>query len=354
MVTGCCFGTSPGDAPAGDCIYPKDDGWLNICVGALRRPVSANSNWLATGDVKTQDWLGAGNQIGFNFGAGKFGCDYINPIPTDPVVRVTRNTAIAGGGDSANLLNAAGKFVDVKIPTYVTGRNPPNNALDSNVEVYSDGFWWSFTHFERQTATTGRALACFKYNPFTAKGWGSPRTSGTAASISRVATSIRPHEVRGAGVINHVIHVAVRYANAAGLKAILGKTARWPAVSTDSTVAPNDGRFEYGSLLSIPPFEKGGPSKSSLGLTSFGGKLYDAFLGYGVLITDKGELTAKGRCGLSGGGAGAVWTTAEANELNAQFLKLYDHLRLIDNNVEGTTYSGGNALPLASYCAPDR
>jgi hypothetical protein len=127
----------------------------------------------------------------------------------------------------------------------------------------------------------------------------------------------------------------------------LSASYRWPASATDSNTLSNIGHIDYGSIVAIPPFEKGGPDLNSLGLTEAGMRVAKALVYYGGIVTDRrGELV-----GLEGDQYILSSTVSDIRyDINTHLLP---HLRILTNADHTQEFAGGGPNSIKYYVEND-
>lgn len=330
---------------SGVCWSPPGDGYSNVLIGAFRRPISEDATIYPVTHPWTVRWrsyAGAGGK-GFNFGAAQFGVDLFEWSASDPLYTITKS---GSGADSNNLLVAGP--MSFRLSSDIVFN--PTAGRDSNVDIYrrdeapeAGGTWYSFAQLRKTSSTTATAVSCYRFHSFTAKGWGSPTTSSTAARIAKPGTCLRWEEVFGVGgKVEHAIHIAVGAVESDPAH-ILGTGMRWPAAGRDNSWKSNAGIIDYGAWLWLPPESRDGPDLASLGLTEAQMRIALGLRNHGMVISDKGNLVAKGRCAQN-------FSVAERSNMNGAMAKVWDHMRFIDGASDSTTYIGGNSKPMTHYC----
>jgi hypothetical protein len=119
-----------------------------------------------------------------------------------------------------------------------------------------------------------------------------------------------------------------------------------PATTEDSAFSIGTygiGSIPYGALLAVPTVAAGGPTKASLGLSTYGGPLFDCIVNFGIRVVDKGG-TVNGaiRCDQD-------FPEAQRSALNADMIKIYPYIKMCDLTkstwTDATTpFGGGTAL----------
>ena len=263
---------------------------------------------------------------GFNVDNGG-GTNIYTMAPGDPVRTVTADGSVSGN---------TGLPVSLKVPASVAIGGSVNDRtlilFDPDTFICHQFYHWGTSV---TSPTAGR------YVKWDIRGIGV--NVGTSASKKAALMGLnRAAELSTPGTpILHVQEVSV---NRFGSTAILNRNVVWPAFGKDFNADDadnNQGELPYGALLAIPPTSKGGPTKSSLGLSELGGRLFDQFLGFGMYLFDGTSSTNMVFRGDQ------FSSSAVQTDFKAEMNKLKPYLRWVSNNAEDQTASGGGS-PLAT------
>ncbi len=338
----------------------KNDLFLNPFNknSAHHRPIGTGANYAEKNHSSTQAILAQKGKGTVN-APTPWGAHFIRVSASDPMRTITRSTCTA---------SSSGIPVTFRFPAkWPISQDPSLRCWDNVLMVY-DASADTGIEFYRFDPINNQASIS---KPFNLRGSGQgvklgDRIGSSASGMSVLNGALRAEEIRTPGLpIRHSHHVAVPRRPDQG-NHVLSKGIQWPATSGDYTSAyanENLGPIPYGGLLAIPPESKGGPNLDSLGLSEPGRRLAQSFRDYGVYVIDgAGQVTMR-----PSGDLGSLHTT-----MRDDFRKLWLHLRLVLNSVEGanarvitgTTYShtgsigtpswpAGGGTPLAPNCAYD-
>lgn len=172
---------------------------------------------------------------------------------------------------------------------------------------------------------------------------GGERLGTSASGVAGAFGLLRGHEINTPGYkIQHVTQMALS-GKGVGMPMQLSKRVVWPAQHNDNfCVQPNycTGNIPYGALLALPP----SVDVEKLGLSEYGTRLARAFQDYGIYVVDN----CSGNCIRADQSVSGAARTA----LNRDLPKIFPRLRMILNNTEKQSASGGGA-PRAPNCAFD-
>lgn len=253
----------------------------------------------------------------------------------------------ASGDSSKNVtynndgVGGAGLPVTLKLPTITT------NASGDRVVVVFDtasNNVYEFYHFSWNSGspTAGNV------HIFDPAGIGHP-TSGdnSRVGVSASGCSILVGLIRGteltSGAINHIMHATLANQSA---NQQLDDSHVWPAFYVDGYCDGTTkciGAISNGQLFAIPPTV----SKSGLGLSDMGGRLFDQLQNYGLRPIDGAANNSHTR-------GDQIVTSNQRTEFISQMGILWPLLRPVLNDAEGQTKSGGEIFtldPTTGICA---
>lgn len=296
----------------------------------LANPFNANSPQhrpIGTGAVYTAIAQSLARIAGAGLNSDNGGGTNVYTIaPSDPVRTVTSDGSVGG---------TTGLPVNVQVPQSAAIGGAVNDRtiifFDPNTYLCHQFYHWGTSVV---TPTAGR------YVVWDVRGLG--LNVGTSASKKAALLGLnRTAEIDGTGPIRHAQEVT---ANRFSTTAVLSRDLMWPAFGRDSSAdegTNNQGELPYGALLAVPTVAKGGPDKSTLGLTTLGGRLFDQVRDFGVYVMDgtsSTNLVFRADQGMSAG---------LQTEFKAEMAKIIPHLKWISNNAENQTASGGGT-PIAT------
>lgn len=340
----CCFRTRNQSAVGSEQCLNRNDPFLNPLgpASALRRPVGTGAIYAASDDPMTVRWNLYKDRLCSISTSNGYGVHLYRGLAGGPRGTVRWNGI---GGNSSHFP------ITMRIPTGATGG--PATTGDWLVEIYDEetDLWQHFFEFQPDTA---RGANNYVARLRRADGpGGSGQVAGTATRISVAGACFRLADAANRTDADYRIRHGFGWAlwrnkkntDNAGVPenaAIIGRTIQWPAVAGDSNYqTENNGLIPYGANLALPPLNKGGPNIDSLGLTILGKRLAYALRDYGSFIVDGGSsLAMRGESGAQ-----------NITELREQLTILRQHLRVITNNFQNQSVSGGgDALAVAVNC----
>ena len=333
----------PGkQAPAGTAECPlKNDLFLNPFNrdSAHHRPIGTGAVYSADDDPFTRI-IQQFDKFGINLGSTSWGL-YTALAPSDgPMILVDRLN------DRAKSLP-----VSVRMPPGGVTIEYPEGESDGNVAIW-DAAQNRINHFRRYTWNDGapKAMQYRDYDPH-ALGHGTYPGDRVGTSASGVAAPfgvLRGPEANTPGhPIQHALQMVVPRKND-GCPNVLAKSFILPAVDMDGSARTNaehnQGLLPYGSLLAIPPEDKGGPNLDELKLSEAGRRLAQAVRDYGIYIVDGGGCSPAIRADQH----------VEKKLFMKEIPKFYRYIRVVTNSEwapDRPTTGGGD--PLAPNCAFD-
>lgn len=302
-----------------------------IGSGALYHPVNhpANVAWRLGNGIR----INSGNNFGHRLAVG---------TDDDPLVSVTKNAA-SGGGQNLPF--------SLRVPRLFTGGTEPKD-IDQGVTIYdkTTGVAHQFFQFYRVNDNNATAKGHYVLD-IDGRDWkpiGGARHTSSAANIYQVGLLARGTELGPAD------GPPIAHAFGASLGRLSTHQARqlspdiiWPASGRDGSAGTeNIGDVPYGALFAIPPVSKGGPDIENMaGITTPQQKRYiRAFRDYGVYAVDGG---GGGPCIRGDNDLPSTLRTSLQNAVDVVF----EHFRMVSNNVQSDPYVVGGGEPLHPNCA---
>lgn len=298
---------------------------------AFHRPIGSGADYAGENDNATKVWLA---QKAFNINQPyPYGAPFAAADAKTLDYRLTHESCPTWNTNPTQ----RGFPVTVPIPNNLIPGNAFKPCADGTAIVYDRPNNKVFELYEfdvvRRTASTVRNWDILGLGHGTKVG---ERIGTSASGIAVAAGSFRVNEVETAGMkIEHAFHIVVPRKRSHALETkspiVLGRKIQWPATGSDNgsrVAADNTGPVPYGSLLAIPPENKGGPNLRALGLSEAGLRFAEALRNYGVYVVD---------------GGGAVAFRADkplgpkTQTLRGELKKIMPLLRLVKNSVSGAT-----------------
>ena len=337
------------------CVSSTSNLFKNPCnaATATKRPIGSGATYAGASHQYTIYWLKSGTAAGkvnLNTANSGYGCGIWDASSAAGTFQTT--VTYAGPADN---LDAKAQFpVTLRLPNGFNSSFNGPSGRDNSALIWDGEYFHDF--YRLYTVTQGSKYTGVSHYRHAGGGQGhggNPR--GTPASgIWFEGMTIRGHEWNdaSAGKCEHMLGIALGASSSHSVGAQLGKTFVWPATSGDWHMATNGGVIPYGTILAIPPPEKGGPNPvTDLGIpandtTSAKSRLYWQARNYGWVVVDIGDVPVF-RCDQ-------VLNESTRSALQTAARQLYPYLRAITNvGATGSNPIGGGS-PLAPNCAFNR
>lgn len=291
------------------------------------RPIGTGATYAADNNPAVVDLLKS-NFTTVNVGLPN-GCYYI----ANTADMQSQTVTVHPGGSGTNLP------VTLKMPTFTADGPVGGNYYDNIVIIYNaagDGRVYIFYEFVWLAGQSPQAYYVLSHD-ITGKGHGATRTAPGASGISLLVGLTRGYEINtDEGEIHHCAQLLAMTQTTAS---VMKNAFQWPSVGTDSFcdgVTSCVGNIPYGSLWALPRTTyTDAYIANNMGLSVLGQKIARQMRDYGGYFID----------GANGRPSRGDQTILEARRLlyNAQMQLIYPHLRMVTNNLESQTVSGGGS-----------